>query len=260
VVLPTWAAGSFSCDYPSGGICQDNYIDSVYAAQVCPNNQVSSCDVATAGKAVVGACVTSLLRQVYYAPITSGIAQQTCSAISGALFNASVPTTPTVPPPVIGDPATPLLPPVASQSIYKVADGTLPAAAVVVSASGTLGAATVAVTFDFSKISAAMPFGFAAGYNVYVGALVPGRQVGSASDVWFVENKSANWVSLSFPLAAFLENVAVNSVDDRRLVRLVTNADITRLIGTEIYVGYGLSDQEMLAAKRIRGIYTVRAQ
>jgi len=38
----------------------------------------------------------------------------------------------------------------------------------------------------------------------------------------------------------------------------VQGMDISQLTGTEIYVGYGTSSEEMLAAGRYRGVY--RAQ
>lgn len=161
--------------------------------------------------------------------------------------------------PIIGDPDTPVVPPIVLQSGYAVGDGTLPASAVEVAATGTLGAATITAAIDVREILALQPTSrFAAGYNVYVAALVPGRQLSSSGDQWFM-NARARWQALTFPLGTFMENIAAATSDQKIVISLLTNSDLSRLIGTEFYLGFGDSDQEMLAAKRYRGIYKVQA-
>lgn len=160
--------------------------------------------------------------------------------------------------PLAGNPNTPLAPPVVEQSAYRVTDGRLPVAAVNVSATGTLGAATISVTLDLSSV----PIGnmLSSGYNIYLAALVPGRQLPGMIDSWFQNAGSRGWQTLVFPLSSFMENIAAGSVSERRVISILVNTDITRLIGTEIYLGYGSSDQEMLAARRYRGIYTIKLE
>lgn len=164
------------------------------------------------------------------------------------------------PTPIVGDPDTPVVPPIVSQSAYAVGDGALPAAVVDVAATGTLGAASLTAAIDVREVLALQPASrFAAGYNVYVAALVPGRQLSSSSDRWFMNARSSQWQALTFPLATFMENIAAGMSDQKIVIRLLTNSDLSRLVGTEFYLGLGYSDQEMLAAKRYRGIYKVQA-
>lgn len=165
-----------------------------------------------------------------------------------------VPVTSNTTQPVVGNPNQPLVPPQTEQVAYTLRSGQLPADAVSVAATGTLGNATINVTLDLARVLAN---GFAGGYNVYLGALVPGRQAGTVTPVWFLKGGTGGWAPISSPLATFMENVALASVDERRVINVIANTDITRLIGTEIYIGYGLSDSEMLASNRYRGIYRI---
>lgn len=252
----TSALAAFGCYVTSASFCQDNNLDSSAAPTVCGTSGtvVASCDVVSAGKSITGSCtVDTLLKQTYYGPTwTLSLAQQTCSTIGG-VFSAG--TGGPLPTPIIGNPSTPMAPPVADQTTYKVAVGSLPENSVAVSATGTLGSATITTTLDLSKVLANQ---LAAGYNLYLVALVPGQQVGSTTDIWYQNGRTTNWKPLTFPLSAFMENVAVGSADQRLVINVVSNTNLTALIGTEIYVGYGLSDSEMLAAKRYRGIYKIK--
>ena len=42
------------------------------------------------------------------------------------------------------------------------------------------------------------------------------------------------------------------------VIEILTNTAINSLPGTEIYIGYGSSDTEMLTAGRYRGVYKVQ--
>ena len=164
----------------------------------------------------------------------------------------------TVLPPVIGDPNRTVAAPVSTQTSYSISTGRLPAAAVSVSASGRLGAATVTVELDLTKVLAANQF--SAGYNAYLAAKVPGRQIGTIDAAWFMKRNSGAWANLGNPIAAFLSNVAVGSADQRIRLEIVRDTDLSALIGTEIYLGYGTSDQEMLSSGRYRGVYIINQQ
>lgn len=250
------ALASFACDFPGSSFCQDNNLDSAYTPTVCGSSAtpLSSCDIVSASRSVTGSCTKgTLLKQTYYGPLwTVSMAQQTCTNIGG-VYSAG--TGAPLPAPIIGNPSTPMAPPVVDQTTYKVPVGSLPSSAVTTSATGTLGSATVTTTIDLSK---ALGNQLAAGYNVYLVALIPGRQVGSATDVWYSNSKTSSWKPMAFPLSAFMENVAVNSVDQRLVVNIVSNTNLTALIGAEIYVGYGLSDTEMIESKRFRGVYKIQ--
>lgn len=159
--------------------------------------------------------------------------------------------------PIIGNPTDPVTPPPVDQSSYTVNIGVMPDTAAPTEVAGTLGAATVTVQLDLSKV---LPASFAAeaSYNVYVAALVPGRQLGSATDMWFVKAADLGWQPLTSPIASYLRNVASGSVDQKVEIEIVRDTDITMLIGTEVYIGYGTSDTEMLEARRYRGVFIVK--
>lgn len=148
--------------------------------------------------------------------------------------------------------ATPLPPPQVAQSVYVAKDGKIPETAVAVTRAGTFGNAILKVNLSLSAT------GFAAtpAYNVYVMAIVPGTLLGSPSPVIFVKaKKPGDWGPLKTPLASFLENAAEGSADNKVLIEILTDNDISTLAGTEFYVGYGTSGDEMIAAKRYRGVY-----
>jgi virginiamycin B lyase len=155
-------------------------------------------------------------------------------------------------------PTTPLPPPPAAQTAYTVPSGQLPAAAVAVSATGTYGSASLSVTLDIVKVLQTT-FAASPAYNVYVVALVPGALLGSASPMFFVKPKApGNWGPLASPIAAFLENVAQIAVANQVTIEILTDTNISTLVGTEIYIGYGSDGNEMLAAGRYRGVYKVQ--
>jgi len=154
--------------------------------------------------------------------------------------------------------ATPLPPPQTVQSVYVAKDGQIPPTAVQVTRAGTFGDASLSVTLDIVKVlQANLSTGFAADtYKVYVAALVPGAVFGSATPVWYVKPKAPdNWGPLRSPIAPFLDNVAQSAVNNQVVIDILSKTDISSLAGTEIYIGYGTSSDEMLAAKRYRGIY-----
>jgi hypothetical protein len=169
------------------------------------------------------------------------------------LFFAAVQVGPTAP----AAPSTPLPPPPTTQTVFTVPTGQLPTAAVSTTATGTYGNATVVVTLDLAKALAGGSFAglgqFASGYNIYVVALVPSAVLGSG----FALVATRGWTTLSFPIAAYMTGLAQNATD-KIIISILSGLDVTGLVGAEIYIGYGLSDTEMLAAQRYRGVYKVQ--
>lgn len=96
------------------------------------------------------------------------------------------------------------------------------------------------------------------GYNVYVVALVPGEKLGMSESQLFVKDLSYNWSLLTFPLKAFMQSIAIGGLDTRIIIEILQDTNMSTLTGTEFYVGYGQSDEEMLQAKRYRGVYKVQ--
>ncbi len=80
--------------------------------------------------------------------------------------------------------------------------------------------------------------------NVYLAA-----KVGSA---WFAHN-GADWVSWS---GGSLPIYSVGPLANRSIV-VVRNANLSALVGTQIYVGYGRSENDMLAYRKYGLVYTV---
>lgn len=95
------------------------------------------------------------------------------------------------------------------------------------------------------------------GFNVYVIAFVPGQAAGTPVPVVLQKFATGAWGPLSFPVAALMGNVAPQSADARVLIEVVQDTDLTLLKGTEIFVGYGITDEEMLLAGRYRAIYRI---
>ena len=166
------------------------------------------------------------------------------------------------PQPAAANPNQPVAPPPALQAAYTVPSGRMPTAAVTTTASGTLGRASLVVALDLSNVlSAGSSAGlgqFAAGYNIYVAALVPAGVLGLPSDTWFQLPATRAWGTLTSPVAAFMEGVAQAAANRLVEITILQNIDVTALLGSEIYLGYGTSDSEMLSAGRYRGVYIVR--
>ena len=158
-------------------------------------------------------------------------------------------------------PTTPLPPPPTTQSVFTIPSGQMPAQAVLsVTPSGNFGAATLVVKLDPTALSAglfASEGQFAAGYNIYVGALAPAGVMGLSSPAWFVYPASKSWATLGTPIAAYLEGIAQGATNAIE-IPILQNMNLTGLVGAEIYIGYGTSDGEMLNNKRYRGVYLVQ--
>ncbi len=91
-------------------------------------------------------------------------------------------------------------------------------------------------------------------YNMYIVALVPGGAL-VASPTFFLLNRSNQWQAQGSPLAEYLSGVAEGSF---QLITLFENLNSNILSGTQFYVGYGISDQEMLEQRRYRLVYQMQ--
>ncbi len=90
-------------------------------------------------------------------------------------------------------------------------------------------------------------------YKLYVAARVPAGPLLS-EPTFFVLNRSNIWETLSWPLAEFMSGVEENTWE---LIELIDSLDVSMISGTQFYVGYGVSDAEMLAAGRYKMVYQV---
>ena len=98
----------------------------------------------------------------------------------------------------------------------------------------------------------------AGGFNMYVVALIPGELVALVQPLFLQKHPTGAWGQLTQPLTALMNNVAPQSNDARILIEVLKDTDMRLLPGTEIYVGYGTSDQEMLQAGRYRALYRIQ--
>ena len=161
------------------------------------------------------------------------------------------------------DPNQNVAPPPVTQTEYTVSTGLMPAEGVTTTATGTLDSATLRVTLDLSKVlgSFAGQGQFAADYNIYVAALVPSGVLGLPSATWFVYRfvypPTPAWAELGSPIAAYMQGLAQNATNTVE-IDILRNMDVTGLLGSEIYIGYGADDTEMLSKGRYRGVYKVR--
>ena len=96
------------------------------------------------------------------------------------------------------------------------------------------------------------------GYNLYVVALVLGELAARVEPILLQKHATGAWGELTAPLAALMGNVAPQSNDAHILIEVLKDTDMRLLPGTEIYVGYGTSDAEMLQAGRYRALYRIQ--
>ncbi len=99
----------------------------------------------------------------------------------------------------------------------------------------------------------------AALFNVYVLAYVPTAAANPATAAFSVLQKTPaeTWGVAAVPLTAYLANATLGSQDQAILIELIVDIDMGTLPGTEFYLGYGTTGEEMLAAQRYRGVYKV---
>ena len=98
----------------------------------------------------------------------------------------------------------------------------------------------------------------AGGFNVYVIALVPGNLVARVAPLFLQKQATGGWGELTMPVAALMSNIAPQTADARILIEVLKDTDMRILAGTEIYVGYGTSDEEMLQAGRYRALVRIQ--
>lgn len=98
----------------------------------------------------------------------------------------------------------------------------------------------------------------AGGFNVYVIALVPGNLVARVVPLFLQKHATGGWGELTMPVAALMSNIAPQTTDARILIEVLKDTDMRLLPGTEIYIGYGTSDEEMLQAGRYRALVRIQ--
>lgn len=123
-------------------------------------------------------------------------------------------------------------------------------------ASFTLGSNVYFGAIDLGALAAGT-FSASGPYKVYVAAIVPAGITGVPAGTYLLDT-SRNW---SFygggPLLEYVSNATLDQTQ-HYFVSILENMDLSGLIGTRFFVGYGTDDQEMLAAQRYREIFVVQ--
>lgn len=122
-----------------------------------------------------------------------------------------------------------------------------------VEATGELDSYSLSLWFNTNEQATATRSMRSTTYNLYVAALLPAGPL-AASPTYFLLNRSNAWEALAWPLAEYLSGVEEDSWE---LVELLESTDATLISGTQIYVGYGSSGDEMIAANRYQMVYQV---
>lgn len=99
-------------------------------------------------------------------------------------------------------------------------------------------------------------------YLMYVAASLPTGNDGAP--LWFLLQPQAQypeptWAALSQPMAAYLQNISTADTSQLEF-DVLSNLDTTTLAGATLYVGYGLSQDEMIQSQRYRVFFTVPAE
>lgn len=151
-------------------------------------------------------------------------------------------------------------------SDFSVPQGVIPISRVTVSAAGSLDNRTLSVELRIPEdastrnspprsISASRETTSA--LQVFIVALVPGGVL-TPIPVILLKDEAGSWGPVAFPLAAFLRNISLGSQDTRVLLEILKDDNVNSLVGTEFYIGYGTSGDEMLASQRYRGVYKIK--
>ena len=92
-------------------------------------------------------------------------------------------------------------------------------------------------------------------YKLFIAAAVPAGPLLPVSSVFFLDRSKSWQRTLGFPIAEYLSGVADDSF---QLIDLFDQLDSTLISGTKIYVGYGVTDEEMILTGRFRLVYQIQ--
>ena len=92
-------------------------------------------------------------------------------------------------------------------------------------------------------------------YKLFVAAAIPAGPLLPVPSVFFLDRSKAWQRTLGFPIAEYLSGVENDSF---QLIDLFDQLDSTLISGTKIYVGYGITDEEMIQSGRFRLVYQIQ--
>jgi alpha-tubulin suppressor-like RCC1 family protein len=100
----------------------------------------------------------------------------------------------------------------------------------------------------------------AGSYNVYVGAVVPGKYVGlpASQTALYLKTRTQGWGPyVGGPIGEYMSSVSQTN-DQGLLVDILASTDLSALVGVQFYVGYGTDANDMLSNGRLRMVYEVQ--
>ncbi|OYT93923.1 MAG: hypothetical protein CFE43_00885 [Burkholderiales bacterium PBB3] len=92
-------------------------------------------------------------------------------------------------------------------------------------------------------------------YKLFVATAIPAGPLLPVPSVFFLDRSKSWQRTLGFPIAEYLSGVANDSF---QLIDLFDQLDSTLISGTKIYVGYGITDEEMIQSGRFRLVYQIQ--
>ncbi|WP_374351199.1 hypothetical protein [Chitinimonas sp.] len=120
---------------------------------------------------------------------------------------------------------------------------------------------TVNTTLKLPQASSSSRLARAAGgLNVYVGAVVPGKYFGlpAGQTALYLKTRTQGWTPyVGGAIGEYLNNVS-QSNDQGLLIDIITSTDLSSLVGTQFYIGYGSDADDMLRNGRLRMVYEVQ--
>ena len=122
-------------------------------------------------------------------------------------------------------------------------------------ASLTLGSNIYFGAIDLGSLAGS--FAASGPYKVFVAAMVPAGIAGVPAGAYVLGANGAWSYYSGGPLGEYASNVTLDQTQ-HYFVSILTDADLSKLIGARFFVGYGTDDQEMLAAQRYREIYVAQ--
>ncbi len=135
---------------------------------------------------------------------------------------------------------------------FTIPAGTVPETAVEVTTVGPITQRTITAQLDVALLPVPQT---EARFQVYVIALLPG-----SAPTLFLKGPDAppsDWGPITTPLRAFIRNVALGSQDQRLIIEIIKDADLSALVGAEFYIGYGKDDADLISNRRYRGVYKI---
>lgn len=96
-------------------------------------------------------------------------------------------------------------------------------------------------------------------YKVFVAAIVPDGIAGVPAGAYVLDSKRSWSYYAGGPLREYVSNATLDKTQ-HYFVSILESINLSGLLGTQVFLGYGTDDQEMIAAQRYSEIYVVQQE